>query len=375
MKNIIQMKPEYSLTYLRIQSYKGIKNIEINLENAEGAPWFFLTGENGYGKTNILKALVCDDSDVNNTSYIDVNTPLNEGDNLVFHGHNNFKAQYKNSVIAYGANRLNMGSERSTKVYYPTISLFDEEPLLRNIEAEGLSRWYFNQKDRYGAVVALFKQIIPTLGEIEIDEKTYKVWYKEQDENGTVLPEKLSFGQLASGYQNIIAMIGDMILNLMDNNDKVNEIKDLKGIVLIDEIELYLHPKWQRRLPSLLSELFPKVLFIASTHSPIPLLGAPENSVFLKVNRTVEEGVTVERLDILEKEIKNLLPNTVLSSPIFGLETLSSIQHNKDEKFRTEDTYKEVKERDKVKQKLRDSSNTELDNMLRAFIQKKKDEK
>jgi len=86
---------------------------------------------------------------------------------------------------------------------------------------------------------------------------------------------------------------------------------------LIDELDLHLHPKWQRKLPKLLSNVFPNIQFIASTHSVIPFLGAPENSVFLKVNRSQAQGITIERIDI---DISNLLPNSLLTSPLFDLE-------------------------------------------------------
>jgi predicted ATP-binding protein involved in virulence len=123
--------------------------------------------------------------------------------------------------------------------------------------------------------------------------------------------------KLASGHKNIIAMIGDMLIRFYAKQPEVIEPQYFCGIVLIDELDLHLHPKWQRQLPKLLSNVFPNVQFIASTHSVIPFLGAPENSVFLKVNRSQEQGITVERINI---DISNLLPNSLLTSPLFDLE-------------------------------------------------------
>ena len=48
---------------------------------------------------------------------------------------------------------------------------------------------------------------------------------------------------------------------------------------MIDELDLHLHPQWQRTIVESLRTAFPKIQFIASTHSPIPLLGAPNNSI------------------------------------------------------------------------------------------------
>jgi predicted ATP-binding protein involved in virulence len=94
----------------------------------------------------------------------------------------------------------------------------------------------------------------------------------------------------------------------------------LAGIVIIDELDLHWHPKMQREIPQLLSKIFPKVQFIASTHSLVPLLGAPENSVLLKVNRTKEEGITIEKVDV---DFQALSSDTLLRD-IFDLEKYMS---------------------------------------------------
>ena len=77
---------------------------------------------------------------------------------------------------------------------------------------------------------------------------------------------------------------------------------------------------------SLLSELFPKIQFIASTHSVIPFLGTPKKSVFLKATKTQEEDIKITRVEI---DIQNLLPNAILTSPLFDFEQLMSLNHNR----------------------------------------------
>jgi predicted ATP-binding protein involved in virulence len=144
--------------------------------------------------------------------------------------------------------------------------------------------------------------------------------------------------ELAAGYKNIIAMVGDMI-NRLSQQQIVEDFKNLTGIVLIDEIDLHLHPKYQKLFVQKLTELFPKIQFIVSTHSPIPLLGAPKNSVIINVSRTREEGIKAELLDI---DFSVLTPNAILSSPIFGFQDLIPDSKSKDKMARSEDSYKEV---------------------------------
>jgi predicted ATP-binding protein involved in virulence len=132
----------------------------------------------------------------------------------------------------------------------------------------------------------------------------------------------VNFYQLASGFRSIIAMVGDMMIRLFKSQPTIIEPSELAGIVIIDELDLHWHPKMQREIPKLLSSIFPKVQFIASTHSLVPLLGAPENSVLLKVNRTREDGITVEKVDI---DFQALSADTMLRD-IFDLEKYMSDQ-------------------------------------------------
>jgi hypothetical protein len=90
-----------------------------------------------------------------------------------------------------------------------------------------------------------------------------------------------------------------------------------------------------------------------STHSPVPLLGAPPGSTFLKVTRNTETGITVQNLDYVE--VKNLTPNTILTSPIFDFDDLvadgASLAG-----LRTMDSYQEVVFDQMLDQKLAEIS-------------------
>lgn len=240
-------------------------------------------------------------------------------------------------------------------------SLFESDAPLRDIEDEYIN-WFARKeihprsKARYQQVKALFEEVVPDL-ELEIDEENFDRLYYRFKGDWAETTERLPFNRLSAGYRNILAILGDLVLNLYELQPTVTDIKALGGIVLIDELELHLHPKWQHKLPKLLSDAFPNVQFIASTHSPIPLLGAPEGAVFLKVDRDQERGIFVERLEGLEKEIEDLLPNTVLSSPLFGLKDLRSIKHKEEGDLQTESNYQEIEDNKALNKKLFDLLN------------------
>ena len=81
------------------------------------------------------------------------------------------------------------------------------------------------------------------------------------------------FNSLSDGYRNMIAMVADIAHRAVRLNPHLanNAPQKTEGIVLIDEIDLHLHPKWQRSVVSKLKEAFPRFQFIATTHSPFIL--------------------------------------------------------------------------------------------------------
>ncbi|NJK32340.1 MAG: AAA family ATPase [Deltaproteobacteria bacterium] len=79
-----------------------------------------------------------------------------------------------------------------------------------------------------------------------------------------------SFRMLSDGYRNIVAMVADIAWRASVLNPQLGERAAAlaEGVVLIDEIDLHLHPKWQRRVLADLRRAFPKLQLIATTHSP-----------------------------------------------------------------------------------------------------------
>lgn len=83
-------------------------------------------------------------------------------------------------------------------------------------------------------------------------------------------PQTIPFHLLSDGYRNMIGMVADIAYRMATLNPQLEAevIKKTEGIVLIDEIDLHLHPKWQRQVVERLLNTFPKVQFIATSHSP-----------------------------------------------------------------------------------------------------------
>lgn len=115
----------------------------------------------------------------------------------------------------------------------------------------------------------------------------------------------------------LIPLIHDILCGLVltsNSNIVFTNTKECEGIVLIDEIENHLHPKMQKQLVVVLSELFPKVQFIVSTNSVIPMLGASKEMIVISMEKNTNNDICATVLTI---DITNLLPNAILTSPIF----------------------------------------------------------
>lgn len=91
--------------------------------------------------------------------------------------------------------------------------------------------------------------------------------------------------RLSDGEKNMIAMIGDIARRLSMANPTMKNPLEGDGIVLIDEIDLHLHPAWQRVIISQLTEVFPSCQFIVTTHSPQILSHVRAEHIFLLVQK------------------------------------------------------------------------------------------
>ncbi len=117
---------------------------------------------------------------------------------------------------------------------------------------------------------------------------------------------------LSHGYQSTLAWVADLIGHVMWEAKDSIEAHDIEGLVLIDEIDLYLHPTWQAGLIAALRRTFPKVQFVATTHSPVVLSSLRPEEIVV-VDQHPETG-DVERF-IHDPETGKLAPGSEVKEP------------------------------------------------------------
>lgn len=99
----------------------------------------------------------------------------------------------------------------------------------------------------------------------------------------------LDVNQLSQGEKTLMALVGDLARRLAMMNPNAENPLLGKGVVLIDEIELHLHPRWQRNIIPALRRTFPNCQFIISTHSP-QVLGEADGATVFLLDDEIKEG-------------------------------------------------------------------------------------
>lgn len=140
--------------------------------------------------------------------------------------------------------------------------------------------------------------------ELQIGQEiTYSSRYGElalKKEDGTIL----SFDSLSDGYRNVIKIVTDIATKMCILNPYLGSdiLKLTPGIVVIDELDLSLHPTWQKRIVRILKELFPKVQFVCATHSPF-IIQSLEEGELIALDEEIDEQYSGQSIEDIAEDI------------------------------------------------------------------------
>ena len=153
----------------------------------------------------------------------------------------------------------------------------------------------------YETVKATLSQFMSIMNEgkvarIQFDKQNSELSYITENES---LPIRF----LSAGYQSVIWMVLDIAYRMAALNPNLREkTSETSGIVLIDELDMHLHPKWQWKIIEALQTTFPNVQFIAATHSPILIASCKDGQLIRVENDEVTydaSGYGMEVNDVL----------------------------------------------------------------------------
>jgi len=129
--------------------------------------------------------------------------------------------------------------------------------------------------------------------------------------------QKVPTISLSDGFRSVIALAGDLIWRLLQSFPNLDDPTQASGVVLIDELDIHLHPSWQREIAGWLQQVFPNLQFFVATHSPLVAAGAGQDAQTLRLDMV--DG----QLQILEIPYLDLAADVdrTLRSPAFGLQS------------------------------------------------------
>jgi energy-coupling factor transporter ATP-binding protein EcfA2 len=177
-----------------------------------------------------------------------------------------------------------------------------------------------NQENQYRQLLKRFTEVLAALTPglklkaVSVKED-FQVWVELPD--GEIPIESLSQGTTA-----LFGWIGILLQRMYEvyydpKNPKADPLQR-PAVVLIDEIDAHMHPAWQQGLPLRLAEQFPKVQFIVTTHSPFVVAGIPVAQV-IRLRRNKKDEVV--RVENVEEDMTMGRADQILTGDLFGLET------------------------------------------------------
>ncbi len=329
---------------LDIEGFKVFEKADIHFSENQTTAFI---GNNGSGKTSILEALRIGLDrtlmHVMNKSHVpyylkDTNKRFKGSHNLVYFvldkeitNPNNYfivdyylfpqKTGFSYSKIPPTARALgnlkkkvlkNPTTNTPTIIYYPTDRIVDEidvEPdelnthpfaaydnaLDASINFNSFFKWFRNMEDLENevrlnedvnhrnrgltAIRTAIESFLPDFSHLRVKRKGQPAMVVRKGE------EELEVNQLSHGEKVLLAMVGDIARRLSIANPSLENPLEGEGVVMIDEIELHLHPTWQRMVIDNLEATFPNLQFIVTTHSPQVVGNLEKGSVF-----SVENG-------------------------------------------------------------------------------------
>jgi len=316
------LKPIY-IKKVELKNIGPITSLSLPFNDLDKPSWSMILGENGIGKSSILKAIsfaLLGDK-IKDESFKDIVRLGAKKASVKIEFYNNYpplKIEWSEEeevkeihsgmhgvLLCYGSVRLlsnQKHQDSKSDHHYSYKNLFDSfEPLshpksvLLDLDEEQFNYFSIALKD----LLSLNKNLL-----VQRDKGNLYL-----NINGKSVP----FDNLSDGYSSVIALAADMFNTIKRLNFQRPE--DLVGIVLIDELGTHLHPSWRMKVVSALKKTFPKVQFICTTHEPLCLRGVCDNEVVVLKKTKRHKVFKVQNLPSLS----GLKVEQILTSPHFGL--------------------------------------------------------
>lgn len=303
---------------VKINNFYSIEEeIELDFEDSNE---IYFVGENGDGKSLILMAMylafnknyIFDHTDQEKTGKIrdiDKDNP----EIVLFSKDTKGNSEYLNNFFTYGTHRGRFSAEDYEQ--YGFMSLFDPNQTLISPE-----QWIKDQAllnvNNAGVGINLIKETLFEILDktVNIELKGTELFFEEKNK------KELKFDQLSEGFKSITIFVVDLLFRLQKISGDNSDIFKTSAIVVVDEIDLHLHPKWKQTIVSKLRSTFTNIQFIFTTHSPTIIQGASDDAIIFRVFRN-DDGITRVTDKYYRKDLNHMMLNTLVTSSLFDLES------------------------------------------------------
>ncbi len=211
----------------------------------------------------------------------------------------------------------------TTSIFEPTTELINAAEWLRSAKLNDdlTSTFKKNEKisTRYDKIVSLLKSgVLPKVDDVAMrpSKQSSGVEVIFHTPDGWIPLESLGLG-----YQTMIAWTVDFAARMVERYPDSDSPLLEPAIVLVDELDLHLHPRWQREIIGFLTKQFPKTQFIVTAHSPLVVQAAQDVNANIVLLRREGDHVVIDQNVRIDR---NLTADQLLTSEVFGLTALYS---------------------------------------------------
>jgi len=198
-------------------------------------------------------------------------------------------------------------------LYSETGELFDAQDQLLNYDYMAIQE---GENSKEAKILQSIKSLLVDLLPGVKDTESIKTQAKTRSVKIATDDGDIPLSSLSLGYQTMVAWVVDLALKMLGQNpDSKNPLKE-PAVVIIDEIDLHLHPSWQRTIREKLTETFSKTQFICTAHSPFMAQAAEEENLCV-VSRSAE-NVKIQNDPHI---VRGWRLGQIVTSELFGLES------------------------------------------------------
>ena len=237
----------------------------------------------------------------------------------------------------YGTNRLVLDIPLRIRTHH-TFDIYSsfERAIENKIDFRTFFEWYRSQEDYENeykiatgdlqyqdrALKAVKTAIMSMLDDCSNLRVARKPRLEMKIDKGNI---SLNVSQMSDGEKCTMALLGDLTRRLALANPMLENPLLGRGIVLIDEIELHMHPSWQRKILGVLKHIFPNVQFIITTHSPIILSEVNEDYNLFFMGRE-ETSIEIRKISQLNGYDANAVLEQFMGTSSINPETKNFIE-------------------------------------------------